>query len=353
VKVSKGEHLRGAVALGLGLATAVLCGCHKAEQEAEPAPLSVKAVPAARGDVAQVVEVAGEISAPPGMDVKLAPLVAGRLGALLVGEGDKVREGQVLARLDGTPLRDAVAQAEAQLAQARAQQVNAQAKLNRAEKAFEAGVAAAQEVEDARLALAQAQASVKSAAALVSTAKNQLGRSELRAPLAPRLAALLKPGQDAVLRVDALPGRTFPARVLAVAPTVDPTTGAALVRLRADNADGALRLGSFAHAKVQVDVRRGVIRVPVAALLGEEQGAFIEVIADGKAKKMPVHVGARDSDWLEILDGVPEGAQVIVQGNYALPDGTPVRAEAKAGESAGSETGIPATDAGAPDEKGK
>src|ERR1700694_1497478 len=136
VSSSRGE-LRGAIALGL--ATAMLCGCHKAEEEAAPAALSVKAVPAAKGDVAQVVEVAGEISAPPGMDVKLAPLVGGRRGALLVGEGDKVREGQVLARLDGTPLRDAVAQAEAQLAQARAQEVNAQAKLNRSERAFAAG----------------------------------------------------------------------------------------------------------------------------------------------------------------------------------------------------------------------
>jgi membrane fusion protein (multidrug efflux system) len=387
VKVSRRRHLPGAIACAI--ATALLCGCHKAGEEAAPAPLSVTAVPAAKGDVAQVVEVSGELSAPPGMDVKLGPLVAGRLGALLVGEGDKVREGQILARLEGTPLRDAVAQAEAQLAQARAQELNAQAKLNRAERAFAAGVAAAQEVEDARLALAQARSAVKSAAALVSTAKNQLGRSELRAPfdgvvahvfaaagepvdankpvvevarispielrapLAPRLAALLKAGQDAVLRVEALPGRTFPARVLAVAPTVDATTGAALVRLRADNADGALRLGSFAHAQVQVDVRRGVIRVPVSALLGEEQGAFVEVIADGKAKKLPVKVGARDAQWAEIVEGLSEGAQVIVQGNYALPDGTPVRAEENQGEHAGSETGIPAADASASEEKGK
>ena len=379
----------------LALATALVCGCHKSAEEAAPAPLPVKAVPASRGDVAQIVEVSGELSAPPGMDVKLGPLVAGRLGAILVGEGDRVRLGQVLARLEGTPLRDAVAQTEAQLAQARAQEVNAQAKLNRSERAFQAGVAATQEVEDAKLALAQAQSAVKTAAALVSTAKNQLGRSELRAPfdgvvahifaaagepvdankpvvevarvtpielrapLAPRLAALLRPGQEAALRVEAMPGRAFPARVLAVAPTVDPATGAALVRIRADNLDGALRMGSFAHAQVQVEVRRGVIRVPVAALLGEEQGAFVEVIADGKAKKLPVHVGARDADWVEITDGLPEGAQVIVQGNYALPDGTPVRAEESAGgDHAGSETSIPAADAGAADagasdEKGK
>src|SRR5258706_6325836 len=164
------------------LAAVLLASCHKAEEEAAPPPLEVQIARAERGDVSQIVEVAGELSAPPGLDVKLGPLVAGRLAAVLVGEGDKVTEGQLLARLDGTPLRDALSQAEAQLAQARAQETNARAKLTRAEKAFDAGVAAAQEVEDDKLALAQADAAVKTAAAQVSTARNQFGRSELRAP---------------------------------------------------------------------------------------------------------------------------------------------------------------------------
>jgi RND family efflux transporter MFP subunit len=363
-------------------AAALAASCHKAGEEEAPQPLPVTVVKAERGDVAEVVEVAGELSAPPGLDVKLAPLVAGRLGEMLVGEGDKVQKGQVLARLEGTPLRDQLAQAEAQLAQARAQELNARQKLARAEKAFEAGVAAAQEVEDARLALAQAQSAVKSAAALVSTAGNQLGRSELRAPfdgvvahvfaaageavdankpvvevartsvvelrapLAPNLAAKLRPGQPAQLRVDAMPGRTFPARVLAVAPTVDAATGAALVRIRADNPDGALRIGTFAHAQVQIQVKRGAIRVPLPALLGQEQGAAVEVVEGGKAKKVPVRVGARDGQWAEIVQGLEEGALVIVQGNYALPDGTPVKPVENTADASANETSIPAADGG-------
>ena len=359
------------------LAAALLSACHKAAEEEAPPPLLVQVVKAGRGEVAEVVDVAGELSALPGLDVKLGPLVAGRLQAVLVGEGDQVREGQVLARLDGTPLRDQVAQAEAQLAQARAQELNAKQKLDRAGKALAAGVAAAQEVEDDRMTLAQADGAVKSAAALVSTAKNQLGRSELRAPfagvvahvfaapgealdankpvvevartttvelrapLAPRLAALLKPGQPAQLHLDALPGRTFAARVLTVAPTVDAATGAALVRLRADNPDGALRIGTFARAQVQVEVRTGVVRVPVPALLGDEGGAAVEVVEAGKAKKVPVKIGARDAQWAEIAQGLDEGALVIVQGNYALPDGTPVKA-AESEPAQGSETAIPA-----------
>ena len=64
---------------------------------------------------------------------------------------DSVRAGQLLARLDPTPLRDAMLQAEAQLAQARAQASNAATKLSRARQAQQAGVAAQQEVDDAAL----------------------------------------------------------------------------------------------------------------------------------------------------------------------------------------------------------
>lgn len=359
--------------------------CHKAEESESAPPLAVQVARAERGDVSEIVEVAGELSAPPGLDVKLGPLVSGRLEALLVAEGDRVREGQPLARLDATPLRDALAQADAQLAQSKAQAANAQARLARAQKALQAGVAAAQEVEDDQLGLAQAQAAVKSAAAAVSTARNQLGRSELRAPfagvvahvfaaagepvdankpvvevarvvavelrapLAPRLAARVHEGLPAALRVDALPQQTFPARVIAVAPTVDPATGAALVRLRADNPQGVLRLGSFAHAQITVDVKRGVLRVPEPALLSSDQGAAVEVVEDGKAKRVPVNVAAKDGRWAGIDQGLQEGALVIVQGNYALPDGTKVKPQEPG---ASSETDpVPASDASAGSEK--
>src|SRR6266478_4726532 len=67
----------------------LLASCHKAEEEAAKRELDVQIARAERGEVSQIVEVAGELSAPPGLDVKLGPLVAGRLAAVLVGEGDK------------------------------------------------------------------------------------------------------------------------------------------------------------------------------------------------------------------------------------------------------------------------
>ena len=366
------------------LALLLLGGCKKAEEKDKPEPVAVRAAQVDRGDVPRIVEAAGPLEPLPGLDVKLAPLVAGRLAQVLVGEGDRVRAGQTLARLDQTPLRDAAAQAEAQLSQARAQESNARSKLDRAQKAFAAGVAAGQEVDDAKLGDATAAAAVRTAQAAVSTARNQLSRSELsvgfagvvahvfaapgesvdpgkpvievadtarlelRAPLSPGVAALVKPGQSADLRVDGLPGVVTKAKVLAVAPVVDPATGTALVRIRVDNREGALKGGSFAHARIEAGVHANVLRVPREALVRGEDGTAVEIIDGGKAKRQPVEVGYQDERFAEIVSGLKGDEQVILQGAYALPDGTPVNATAAAAKSeTAAATATPAHDPGA------
>jgi HlyD family secretion protein len=57
----------------------------------------------------------------------------------------------------------------------------------------------------------------------------------------------------------------------------------------------------------------------------------VEVIEGGKAKRTPVQIAAQDGRYAGIAEGLQEGAEVIVQGNYALPDGTPVKARPAAG----------------------
>jgi RND family efflux transporter MFP subunit len=286
--------------------------------------------------------------------VKLAPLQPGRLAAVLVAEGDRVRAGQILARLDLTPLRDAAAQAEAQLSQARAQAANAATKLRRAREAFDAGVAAGQEVDDARLGDEAARAAVRTAEAQLSTARNQLARGELRAPfegvvaklsaaagepvdpskpvvevarvdalelrapVAQRVAMQLRAGQQASVELE---GRSFPAMLIAISPVIDPATGAALARVRVANAAFALKANAAARARITVDRHAGVLCVPKAAVLA---GPAIETVDGGKAKRVDVQTGYDDGSHVELTAGAKEGDPVIVQGAYALPDGTEV-----------------------------
>ena len=348
--------------LALTLLKLVLA-CHKEEAKETAAAVSVRVERVARGNVADVALATGALEAPPGMDVRLAPITAGRLAQVLVAEGDKVRKGQVLARLDVQPLRDLVVQAEAQLAQARAQDSNAAIRLTRASQAFAAGVAAGQEVDDARLQSDSAKANIRTAEATLSTASNQLARGELRAPfdgvvarllapagepvdpgkpvvevarvevlelrapVAPGLAMRLRPGQAASLSIDASPGSDFPATVLAVAPVLDPQSGAALVRLRVPNPQGRLKIGSLARARITLDTHQGALQVPKSALLGGEAGPAVEVVLAGKAKRVSVKLGYQDGEVAEVIEGVTEGQEVISQGAYALPDGTPVVAQ--------------------------
>ena len=363
-----------------------LCACKKAEEKAEPpAPALVKVAKVARADVTEWIEAVGTLDAPPGMDVKLGPLVAGRLAQVLVAEGDEVRAGQVLARLDPLPLRAAMEQTRAQVAQAKAQEANALGRYQRSEKAFSVGVAAKQEVDDARLALETAKASAASAQAALSTAKNHFGRSELRAPfagvvahvfaaagesldagkqvvevarttvlelrapLSPERAQSVRRGQQATVEVDGLAGRIFPAQVIAVAPVIDAATGAALVRLRVDNKDGLLKGGSLGRARIATDTHQAVLAVPREALLSGEgaQGSAVEVIEGGKALRKQVDLGYQDAKVAEVKKGLAEGETVIVQGAYALPDGTPVKPEQEAAPAApAGEMAIPVKEKG-------
>ena len=361
-------------------ALALAAGCHKTagEPEEEVAAVPVRIEPLSRCDVADVVELAGSLDPPPGLDVKLSPLVAGRLAQVLVSEGDRVHKGQVLARLDSTPLRDAVSQAEAALAQARAQASNAVTKFERAKQAFAAGVAAGQEVDDARLASESAKAAVQTAQAQTSTARNQAQRGELRAPfdgvvakisaaggepadpskpvvevarvevlelrapVAPRLAMRLKTGQPASLEVE---GRRFPGSVLAVSPVVDPATGTAVARLRVPNEGGQLRVNSVAKAKVVVDLHKNALCAKKEALLGGADGPGLEIVENGKAKRVPVKIGYDDGEHVEIVEGAREGQPIIAQGAYALPDGTRVAAQDNPPDG-GETTPVPARGAG-------
>ena len=176
-----------------------------------------------------------------------------------------------------------MSQATAQREHAAADLQNARTKLERAERLFRDGIAAKQEVDDARAAVVAAESGLKSAQATGGIAGVQLGRATLRAPIAGVVAAILVPagqpvdgngtpvieiadtararparagrrrrawarsavGQRAELDVDGV-GKVA-GEVEAIAPLVDPATNTVVVRIRVPNDDGRLRGGMFAR----------------------------------------------------------------------------------------------------------
>jgi RND family efflux transporter MFP subunit len=317
-----------------------------------------------RGPVADLLLVSGTLQPSPGKSARLGVLVPGRLAELSVAEGDSVRRGQILARLEPMPFRDSRAQAAAALQQAEAQAMNSHQHLARAADLWDAGAGPLKDVEDAQAQLAAAEAAVKTNAAALSLTLNQATRGEVIAPMdsvvshvyaavgepmdgsgkpilevaqvdilelqggaPPGRAGRLAPGQPADVAVSG-DARMEPGIVRAVSPAVDAASGLVRVRVQVANPDGHLKVGVTAEARVVLLLIPDAIRIPLAALIPSGPGSVgisVNVVtADGRARRQAVEVGVKDAVYAEIISGLTVGDRVILGGSYALPDGTAV-----------------------------
>jgi multidrug efflux pump subunit AcrA (membrane-fusion protein) len=130
-------------------------------------------------------------------------------------------------------------------------------------------------------------------------------------------------GQPVDLKVESHPGVVFPGRVARINPTVDPTTRTFQVEVTVPNAEGKLKPGGFAKAELVVGTAP-VLSVPPAALV-VFAGVGKVFVADGPAARaVPVEVGDRGPDWLEVRGNLKRGEPVITSGFTQLYDGAPV-----------------------------
>lgn len=296
--------------------------------------------------------------------VMLRPEVAGRVKALGFRDGARVRKGQLLVQLDDTLQR-------AEVRQARAQVSIAQATLKRnqelvaenfvAQRVLDESAANVQVVE-AQLALAVARLSrmalvapfdgtvgirnvslgdyVKDGADLVNLEDISSLYVDFRLP--ERYQGKLRPQQLVVLALDALPGRTFEARVEAIDPLLDANGRSVGVRAVLLNTLGDKRPGMFARVTVLFSVNPAALVVPEEAIVPQGERQFvIKVVAPsalpaGAAKLPPdtrfvsqrqeVKLGVRRSGQVEIVDGLTDGQTVVVAGQQRLQrDGTALR----------------------------
>jgi RND family efflux transporter MFP subunit len=346
------------------LSVAVAVACQRSGGEPALKRPTVRVAEVAEERIAPRTPVAGVLAPLPGKDVKVGALVAGRVDRVFVAEGDAVKVGQPLAHVEAEPLRQNLSQAQAQRERAEAELANARTKLERAERLFRDGIAAKQEVDDARAGLVAAQSAVKTAQASGGIAGVQLQRATLRAPIAGVVAAILVPagqpvdgnatpvievadtrvldlrapvsaarvgdvivGQRAELGVEGV--GTVAGAVEAIAPLVDPATNTVVVRIRVPNDDGHLRGGMFARGAI-LGVPHDGLAVPRTALLpGDGGGASDVAVVDGdgvvthRSLQLGADVGAQ-SERVEVRRGLHAGERIIVAGGYSLPDGAKV-----------------------------
>ncbi len=121
---------------------------------------------------------------------------------------------------------------------------------------------------------------------------------------------------------------SFAVSVDFVGQVVDPQTGNIPVRVLVDNPQKRLRLGQIVTVAVTVLERSNVLAAPAAAISDLGEGPLLSVVRDGKASLLYPQLGLKDRGWIEIIGiDLKPGEQVVVEGNYNLPDDTPVVAK--------------------------
>ncbi|NCT72248.1 MAG: efflux transporter periplasmic adaptor subunit [Stenotrophomonas acidaminiphila] len=265
--------------------------------------------------------------------------------AVLVEEGQVVRAGQALVRLDPDRLRLQVAQAEAQMRKL-------ENNYRRAQQLVEQQMISANDVDQIKYDLENARAIYRAAAlelsyttvtapisGVVASRSIKSGnfvqintpiirivdQSRLEATLnvPERELSTLKAGLPIALAVDALPGKVFQGTVDRIAPVVDSGSGTFRV-VGSFASDGVLQPGMFGRIRIDYDQRADALVVPRVALLDDGDPAVFAV-RDGKAARVPVKVGYVDGEWIEVREGLKAGEQVVTAGKVALREGSAVQ----------------------------
>jgi RND family efflux transporter MFP subunit len=347
-------------------------------------PMPVEFATVKRAPVAEQILVVGNLIG--AATVEVVPRANGRLQVVSVKLGDSVRQGQVIARVEDSEIREQVRGAEASymVSQASIRQREADLKLaqnnlDRSRSLYERQLLPQQTFDDvdarhqaavAQLDLARAQFEQTKArldelkitltnTQIVSPVDGFVGKRYLdpgafastNAPVASvvdirvvRMVANLverdmrrvPTGTPASVEVDAYPGEQFQGRVSRVAPVFDPATRTAEIEIEVANGDFRLKPGMYSRVNLTVGNRKDAITIPRNALVDLEgkSGVFVAEAAQAPegtrgggptptmtAKFLPVQVGIRDGDHIEVTSGLSDGVRVITTGASALKDG--------------------------------
>ena len=275
--------------------------------------------------------------------------------SVLVEEGDVVRAGQTLVRLDAS-------RAELQAAQTAAQMNKLQNQFARAQTLAKEQLIAASDYDQIRYDLENARAANRLANLELSYAAVKAPISGVVASVTPkpgnfvqintpivrivdtstleavlnvpeRELATMQAGLPVDLRGDALPGKTFTGTIDRISPVVDSGSGTFRVIAEFDSG-GLLQPGMFGRIGIDYDKRANATVVPRAALLDAGTNAAVFAVRDGKAARVPVTLGYMDGQWAEVREGLAVGEQVVVAGKAALRDGSAVTVIGQPGDKA-------------------
>jgi len=131
-------------------------------------------------------------------------------------------------------------------------------------------------------------------------------------------------GDSASVRVQALSNREFAAKVTRTSWALDPANRSLHVEIDILNSDGALRPGMYANASIVLEERQDALTIPATAVVRQGTETLCCVVRDGKIHRIPIQLGLRVADDVEVLAGLDEHATVVLTRAEALADEQPV-----------------------------
>jgi RND family efflux transporter MFP subunit len=289
--------------------------------------------------------------------------LSGSLEQVSVEEGQPVRKGALLGRIEAEPLQDALRSAQSAVTSAENQLAVARREAERTEQLVQAGALAQRDLDLARTNVSTAEAQLADARARLVAARNQLGDAVLRAPIAGLVAEravgtgdVVSPGTElftiidpssmrleasvpsdelSALRVGAPVRFTvrgyeqpFEGRIERISPAADPATRQVPIFVGIPNTAGRLVAGLFAEGRVVVEQAEGPV-VPMNAVNTSSGDPWVLRVSNGRAERVPVTLGVVDrrTERVQIAEGVQEGDVLLRGAAQGITPGTRVDAE--------------------------
>jgi membrane fusion protein, multidrug efflux system len=351
--------------LSLCLAGAA-CGSTEAERAdaaKQNAPAAVQVGPenvvvAKRDTIVSGPIISGELR--PEREATVRAELGGSVLQVSVQEGEPVKQGAVIGRIEAPTLEDARRSAASTVQAAENQLAVARREAERTEELVEAGALAVRDLDVAKANVTAAAAQLADARSRLSTAQKQLGDAIIRAPItgilsdravnsgdvvttgtalftiidpsSMRLEASVPSEELASLRVGApvqftVRGydQSFEGRIERISPAADPTTRQVPIFVAIPNVGGRLVAGLYAEGRVVSESASGLV-VPANAVNTSGDRAWVLRVTGGKAEKVEVTLGLRDerTERVQIAGGVNEGDVLLRGAAQGITPGTPV-----------------------------
>lgn len=334
--------------------------------------IPVRVATVRKGNISEYLYVTGTTL--PLEQARVGAKVEGTITEILADEGDEVKKGQVLIRLDPRDFLLDVDRTKASLKTALAELEKAEHDLEQKSKdwkrlsaLYERKVIAKHRYDAMKASFSIAQARVKEAGSLVRQREAELGLAEKKyqdsvvcAPfdgfitkkllhegevsslwaynwetleimnlrkikvecdVSEKYKAQLQKGMEARIEVDAYPDKEFNGKITTVNPNVDPVKRTFRIKILIPNIDQLLTAGMFARIKVMLQSKEQALVIPIKEVIERLDGNFVFVVQDGVAQQRKISLGLREAEEAEVTDGLTEGEMIVIKGSHRLQDG--------------------------------